>query len=739
MAQISSALLNTKLFIPRIRPDLIRRARLTEQLRSGAWRALTLVSAPAGFGKTTVVADWVRESGWNAAWVSLDEGDNEVSRFLSYLTLALREIGDIGETALDALQASHATSVEAVLTGLLNEVATLPDDFIVVLDDYHIIVAQPVHDALDYLLEHIPPQMHLVIATRADPPLPVSRLRVRGQMTEVRAVDLRFTEDETSTYLNDLMGLGLSLQQIKTLEARTEGWIGHPRLCLYYALTLQATGQLEAVEPLLEIAESNQHLAPHTSVTAHANAIRSYEAGSRRNYSLAIYYAQRVIRSLPSGENTPELLTLDDDLIARGRAFLGMAEAYMGSGELTKAERILSETITENQRAGNLSATAGAIANRVTAMAHMGRLKAALEVGYQGLDLLRRWPGRNKSGGRSLMADAQLYLHVGRLLYESNDLAESETYAHRTIEHHELGGRVNYGITGYSLLADLMLASGDLDGALSKMQKLDVLRANLGDTYIGLRARTDVLRMTVRLRLASSKPEFVYLTEDVATWAEAQNLTPDDELDYSREPVYLLLARLLIMQERPGEALPMLGRLVHASESTGRVGDQISYLVTLALALSRDGEAATALATVTQALSHAEPEGYIRTFVDCGQDMQRLLQLVAKRGTGSNYVSKLLEAFDPLQGEGGLAKAEKSGSLPVQPESSGRRSLPEPLNERELSILKFMAVRLSNREIASELYLSVNTVRWHAHNLFGKLGVGGRAEAVSGARDMNLL
>ena len=158
MAQMSPTLLNTKLFIPRARPDLIPRARLTEQLRTGAWRALTLVSAPAGFGKTTLVADWVGESGWKAAWVSLDEGDNEVSRFLSYLIMALREIGDgIGQTLLDSLQSSHSPSVEAVLTGLLNEVATLPDDFIVVLDDYQSIVAQPVHDALGFLLEHIPP------------------------------------------------------------------------------------------------------------------------------------------------------------------------------------------------------------------------------------------------------------------------------------------------------------------------------------------------------------------------------------------------------------------------------------------------------------------------------------------------------------------------------------------------------------------------------------------------------
>ncbi len=368
----------------------------------------------------------------------------------------------------------------------------------------------------------------------------------------------------------------------------------------------------------------------------------------------------------------------------------------------------------------------------------MGKLKGAIEVGYQGLDLLRRWPGRSESGGRSPMAEAQLYLHVGGLLYELNDLAKSETFAHRTIEHHELGGRVNYGIRGYGLLADLMLASSDLDGALSQMQKLDVLRANLGDTYIGFRERTDVLRMNVRLRLACSNPELAYLTNDVISWVEARQLRPDDEFEYNREPEYLLLARLLIIQERPSEARPLLERLAHTAESAGRVGDQISYLVTLALALSRDGEAATALATVTQVLSLAEPEGYIRTFVDCGHDMEGLLQLVATHDTASSYVSRLLEAFNPVRGEGDTTKVEQSEALSVQPEPVAQQSLPEPLNERELAILKFMAAGLSNREIANELYLSVNTVRWHAQNLFGKLGVNRRSEAVSRARDLNL-
>ena len=170
------------------------RSRLTEQLRAGAWRPFTLISAPAGFGKTTLVSEWVRSNEWPNVWVSLDEGDNDLFQLLSYLITALQGINiNIGKTALGALQASQSSPVEAILTNLLNEIANISYDFILVLDDYHLITAQTIHDAVSFLLRHLPPQMHLVISTRADPPLALSGLRARGQMTELRAADLRFT------------------------------------------------------------------------------------------------------------------------------------------------------------------------------------------------------------------------------------------------------------------------------------------------------------------------------------------------------------------------------------------------------------------------------------------------------------------------------------------------------------------------------------------------------------------
>jgi LuxR family maltose regulon positive regulatory protein len=230
---MTTPLLTTKLYIPPIRPNLVPRPRLLERLTQGlhVGHKLTLISAPAGFGKTTLVSEWVQAMGGATppiaiAWLSLDEGDNDPTRFLTYLVAALQTIdAQMGAWALSVVQSPQPLPAELILTSLINEVAETAQDFVLVLDDYHVINAKPVDNALTFLLEHLPPQMHLVIATREDPPLPLARLRVRSQLTELRAADLRFTPGEAATFLNEVMGLGLSAEEVASLETRTEGWI----------------------------------------------------------------------------------------------------------------------------------------------------------------------------------------------------------------------------------------------------------------------------------------------------------------------------------------------------------------------------------------------------------------------------------------------------------------------------------------------------------------------------------
>src|SRR5512139_154142 len=224
--QISAPLILTKVRVPSIRPRLVPRPRLQEQILRGLQSPLTVVITPAGFGKTTLVASCVATRQIQAAWLSLDKNDNDAERFLTYLLAALHESDNsIGEAASELMQRLQQPHPEAVLTSLINDLDNASREIVLVLDDYQFISNQAVHDAVIFLLEHCAPTFHLVIATRADPPLPLARMRARGQLVELRVNDLTFTEAEATYFLNDVMGLHLDAGSVAILEERTEGWI----------------------------------------------------------------------------------------------------------------------------------------------------------------------------------------------------------------------------------------------------------------------------------------------------------------------------------------------------------------------------------------------------------------------------------------------------------------------------------------------------------------------------------
>jgi LuxR family maltose regulon positive regulatory protein len=237
----TDSLVSTKLQPSQARPKLVARSRLTAKLEREPSRKLTLISAPAGFGKTTLLVEWLREraggEGW-VAWLSLDEGDNDPVRFMSYLVVALRRTSEeeIGEGVLVALRSPEPPRIEAMIAALVNEIAALPRELTLVLDDYHLIDSQSVHGVVSFLLEHLPDNVHLIVASRVDPPLQLARLRARNQMIHLDAADLSFTSEEASTFLNDVMGLELSVEDLATLEERTEGWIAGLQLA---ALSIQ--------------------------------------------------------------------------------------------------------------------------------------------------------------------------------------------------------------------------------------------------------------------------------------------------------------------------------------------------------------------------------------------------------------------------------------------------------------------------------------------------------------------
>lgn len=234
---MKSPVIATKLFRPCLKTEVIQRPNLISRLDKGLQRKLTLISAPAGFGKTTLVSEWIAGSGRPVAWLSLDHEDNDLTRFLIYLISSLQTIPiNIGDSLLGMLESPQPPLPEYFLSLLLNEISSFPDHFYQILDDYHVIDTRPINDALLFLLEHMPAQMHLVIVTREDPQLPLARLRARGQLNELRAVDLRFSFSETAAFLNRVMGLDLSDMDIADLENRTEGWIAGLQLA---ALSIQ--------------------------------------------------------------------------------------------------------------------------------------------------------------------------------------------------------------------------------------------------------------------------------------------------------------------------------------------------------------------------------------------------------------------------------------------------------------------------------------------------------------------
>lgn len=255
---MSISILSTKLNIPQPRPNLVSRPRLIQRLEEGLIYKVTLLSAPAGFGKTTLLSDWVNQSGNSFAWLSLDEGDNELSRFWSYVIAAIQSMyPEVAGSSLAKLQASgfsgtgQKTEIEDILIELINDIENpsingkrAVEEFFFVLDDYHLITSQAIHESLTFLLDNLPAKMHLIISTRRDPALQIPRLRARGQLMELRVHDLLFTPDEAATFLNDVMGLELSPEEINILESKTEGWIAGLQMA---ALALQSPGSSDMI------------------------------------------------------------------------------------------------------------------------------------------------------------------------------------------------------------------------------------------------------------------------------------------------------------------------------------------------------------------------------------------------------------------------------------------------------------------------------------------------------------
>jgi LuxR family transcriptional regulator, maltose regulon positive regulatory protein len=905
-------LLAIKLHVPRPGPGFVPRPRLVEALDDGLARRLILACAPAGFGKTVLLADWARRGNRSVAWLSLDAGDNDPARFWRHAVAALdRMRPGMAERAGPLLGPPAPPSFEGLVTALINELAARPGDgeLLLVLDDYHLIDTRQVHESLVFLLEHLPPGVHLVLASRSDPPLPLARLRAGGQLAELRAGDLRFTAEEAAALLREAVDGDLPGAAVAALAARTEGWAaglqlaalslrGQPDVTAFVAafsgshryvldylagevlegqtdqvreflletsvlerlsgrLCDAVTGRTDSQAMLEQVERANLFLLPLDEVRGwwryhhlfadllrarlqqqqpgrvaalHHNAAAWCEehgladdavrhalaagdtpwaarlierhfdetfwpgeratvqrwlsalpaelAGSRPRLCLVrailalagsdaegagppLDAAERLSADAtdepfePSAGKAASLLVNVPAAIALGRAsrahLRGDADgtAALASQTLAKTgegESMLDSTarwllamaqwlrgqVAEAERAFAASITGWRAASERYSAAygchHLGRvqrargcLDAAVGTYQQALEI-------TTAPGRPAMPAAGIALiGTGEVAYQRNEL---EAALRQVTEGIERCRQLTYTqplATGLAALAWIRQANGDPGGAREAIA--DAERVAPGPDVTSLLNPVPAER--ARLLLAQGE------VAAAARWVEERGLAPDDEPGYPREPEYLVLARVLLAQDRPGPALALLGRLHAAATAQGRTASVIEIQALRALALAADDEEAAAVDALAQALMLGSPQGYVRVFADEGAPMAASVAYLvaaqradqAARDIPLGYLAQLFRAF----GQEPAAPGTRRASAAAVP------GLAEQLTARELEILALLAAGTPNPRIAEQLVVTLDTVKKHVSHVLGKLGAANRTEAVTRARQLGLI
>ncbi len=891
-AAVGDSLLRTKLFVPPIRAKRVGRPRLIEKLNGGLDKALILVSAPAGYGKTTLVSGWLREIGIPYTWLSLDEEDNEPRRFLQYLAAAIQKVvPTVPGDAVQMLQGTSPALLEALLTVLINEISVQSEQIVLVLDDLHVIHAQPVLEALGFLLEHIPPELHLVLLSRSDLPLPLARMRARNQVLDVRAEHMRFDPREVATFLQDVMDLRLPADDIAVIEARTEGWIaglqlaalslrgsrdahgfvaefasrqdymvdylveevlnaqrrdvstfllqtsGLGQMCgaLCDAVLEPVAGQSRPGEAMLErldqmnlfimpLDEERQwyryhhlfadvlhkhlrQLDPALAMRLDARAAQWYEANGyipeAIHHSIAAGDKENAVRLVEQNGCTllirGEVLTLKRWLDAiedsgRDRPWLPIyrgwisaltgdadrVEEHLGrADELITAQPAGSETGTmrgalaaARAHSANLQGQAASAAGfarqaltyltatdpttcslRVVAISLLGdasALSGELDVAWDAYNeasrvmksvsdvhlsivlnsnlaniliekgQLRRAAGIHREtlemaalpGGRIAPIGGRACIELAQVCYEWNELDEAAAHVERGLALCKPWGNQDMLAIGLAVKARLSAVQGDADHARQDMQSTHQLvrEYRLAPTHSNW-----VKSVLAQLWLAQGE------VGRVVDLVAESGLTDDAEISYLREPEFIVLLRLHLAQGDHDAALRLAQRLLPQAEAGGRNGRIIELLALQALALQGRGETEPALARLGRALSLARPEGYVRTFLDEGEGLARLLYLARTRDVEGGYAAKLLAA----------GREGARGPAP--------QLLPHSLTTRELEVLKLIDGGRSNQDIAAQLYISLATVKRHISNIYTKLDARGRTQALARSRELGLL
>jgi LuxR family transcriptional regulator, maltose regulon positive regulatory protein len=757
-------LVATKLHVPELRRDFVSRPELVARLCAGDAK-LTLICAPAGWGKTVLLSEWHAspEEERPFAWVSLDRGDADPVRFWRYVIAALRRIEPaLGEGALGALPTAGADLVDAVVAPLINDLAASPQELVLVLDDYHVVHTEAVHDSVAFLLRHLPNNVHLAIASRADPPLPLARLRAGGEITEVRAAELGFSDAEAEELLNSSLGLDLDRREVGLLVARTEGWAAGLRLA---GLSVQAQDDRRAFieefagderqigdylhevlddQPdrvrtfLLRTSILDRMCAPAcNALTGASDAASRLEEVERANLFLVPLDSHREwyrYHHLFHELLRHELARAHPELV--GELHRRAAAWHRDAGDI-------DEAIAHAAAANDLAEAGELVAQHWRRFAfHLGqvetvgrwldRLPDGFVIGDARLCLARGWIavlyGRHEEV-REYLAAAEacppapgpLYAVASSLAsalaqlqttlsLSSGDVAHAREHARRTIELEPDGDSLARAVANINLGAALYFA-GEVEEADA------VLRAGVG-----------------RLRAEEWRTEAVIagLAYRAAILADADRDVEADQIAAEAAAVvaswrYGGAARTEADEEAPllwtrgmspklthvtGQLLEHRGELDAADEAYARA-------VTLARRGRRQLDLAYALIARARLERRRRRHGAGRLFA---REARQVLEACPDPGILSER----------------LRKAERALQL------GGRRpdtllAVDVELSERELTILRLLASELSQREIGRELYISLNTVKGHVRSIFRKLGVANRAEAVARGRELSLI
>lgn len=752
------SILSTKLFIPTLPHDVIHRHHLFEKLTSGfiSGHSLTLISAPAGYGKTTLLAEWLSLYQGQVGWLSLDEQDNNELRFWKYFISALQTVSNESvQKTLQIIESNQDNEYKVFLTALVNDLATLDQKLIIVLDDFHVISNQVILNGLQFLLDHLPPSLHLFIVTRADPRLPISRLRVRGKLTEIRIADLRFTSDETLEFLNNLMDLGLNSSDIQALETRTEGWIAGLKLA---ALSIQGnenansfiqtfTGSQQYIleylveEVLHRQPESIQRFLVETSILDRmcaplCNAITDTTESdniltelNRRNLFVipldADHYWYRYHHLFAEFLKSYLKRTQSDNLPNLHRR---AAQWYQSNNYLEEALRH-AFAIPDYPYVSHL------VLNNWRKIYHQGRLKTAVQwLDTLPSDFIRKSPPLGVAVCWTLFARgdySRISLYLDDITQVFEQMVESETLPKEHPEYSIIWQQV------VLLKAIVMRHNGDVSSAMKLIQELiptiEDLRKNLGQTIadMGYTACYSQMGYTyVNAKdydqadnfLSKVSPyarqcgNFIALAHTTMEWVRisllqgkidqaekicCRELALMNQPEYAEFPAFCLIQLAYVDVLRVKNSLEEAEALLEKGLETARKSGHVLYLAQGYLIAAR--------------LHHAL--GKEKLVQD---DLQKADQIAIS--IHNHFLDEM------------ISETKKS----LDSKSSPRQALIEPLSERELEVLRLLCAGKSNQEIADELFIAIDTVKRHVNNIYGKLGVRRRSQAIIESRRLGL-